>query len=621
MRTVAFKFALTFVVIAQSIFCSSLKADDSILEMLPKDCLVCVKVNNLDKSLQALDQYMMGASPMPMGMSMMLKMQIGVLAGNPMLNGINSQGDFGLFIAKNDVAFNQAEPWKSIFIAGVIPVSDYDSYLASIPNLKKSDKSGISILPSNPASDMPAMIVKKIGGNIVITNAESIDSLAKFEPSAKANSLLKKLTAEQLEQCKKNKFWMYANVDNLNKTFGTLINSGFEDIKNEMKLIPGQMPESMPMINGYFDIIKDGLDQLDIAVIAQDVTPENYFVNCSLWAKSGSDLAKELVASEKTNSGRDITGIFRSDSFMNFAGNAKSPALVGWNEEWMNILSDSDPELKKTYEDIAEQFLKNADGYLAGTMQLKPGSKSFVDYRVIGQINNKEEYEKFMKSVLETSEQLFAKGAYSDFGFKWTMDEKPLKYNGSDIYTARIEFAVTNADMESAAGKMFEDGLKCSWAVTDKYYVAAMSEDSVDQTKKMLDDIKAGKAFATEDANIKKALDLIPESRNADVFGTYNMASAIKFSMMMNPMIKDKSLIESFQATSSIPYACKFSNGSASLDLVVPKKSMEEMTQISMAMAMMMQQNMQQGVNAPDFSGMDMEDEDIDSNDQNDFVF
>ncbi|MHC5083133.1 MAG: hypothetical protein ACYTET_04255, partial [Planctomycetota bacterium] len=49
-------------------------ADDDIMNMLPEDCLVCVKVNNFSGSLGKLDMYLAGVSPMPL--AMLVNMQL-----------------------------------------------------------------------------------------------------------------------------------------------------------------------------------------------------------------------------------------------------------------------------------------------------------------------------------------------------------------------------------------------------------------------------------------------------------------------------------------------------------------------------------------------------------------
>ena len=68
---------------------------DAALKMVPADCLFCVRINNLDQTLGQLDQYIMGVSPMAVGM--MVKMQLGGLLGNSTLAGVKTDGVFVVF--------------------------------------------------------------------------------------------------------------------------------------------------------------------------------------------------------------------------------------------------------------------------------------------------------------------------------------------------------------------------------------------------------------------------------------------------------------------------------------------------------------------------------------------
>lgn len=70
---------------------------DAVLSLLPADCLLCVRINTLDTSLGAFDQYITGVSPIPVSLALLAKGQLGELLSDPMLSGVNTQGDFVIF--------------------------------------------------------------------------------------------------------------------------------------------------------------------------------------------------------------------------------------------------------------------------------------------------------------------------------------------------------------------------------------------------------------------------------------------------------------------------------------------------------------------------------------------
>ena len=46
------------------------------------------------------DQFLAGVSPMPMGVSMLVRMQLAQLLGNPQLAGLSTNGNFAAFGSK-----------------------------------------------------------------------------------------------------------------------------------------------------------------------------------------------------------------------------------------------------------------------------------------------------------------------------------------------------------------------------------------------------------------------------------------------------------------------------------------------------------------------------------------
>ena len=113
--------------------------DDALLNMLPEDCMFCLRINNFNTSLGKLDQYLAGASPIPVSLAMMINMQLGSVIGDPMLSGINQGGDFAIFAAPPQP--DQKEPIVGI----LIPVTDYKAFVETNPNCKEGEGS-IAIL-------------------------------------------------------------------------------------------------------------------------------------------------------------------------------------------------------------------------------------------------------------------------------------------------------------------------------------------------------------------------------------------------------------------------------------------------------------------------------------------
>ncbi len=76
---------------------SAKPADDQLLKMIPAESLFCIRVNHFEYTLSQIDQFVAGVSPMPMGLSILARMQLAKVLGSPELNGVNMNGSFVIF--------------------------------------------------------------------------------------------------------------------------------------------------------------------------------------------------------------------------------------------------------------------------------------------------------------------------------------------------------------------------------------------------------------------------------------------------------------------------------------------------------------------------------------------
>src|SRR5210317_1305532 len=107
LKIIIFSFVIALYA-ASNVDAADIGNDDTLLKMLPGDCMFCVRVNNFNGSLGKLDAYMAGASPIPVSLAMLANLQLGSMIGDPMLTGIDQGGDFALFAIPPQA--NDAEP-------------------------------------------------------------------------------------------------------------------------------------------------------------------------------------------------------------------------------------------------------------------------------------------------------------------------------------------------------------------------------------------------------------------------------------------------------------------------------------------------------------------------------
>ena len=133
-------------------------AADAVLDTVPGNSLVCLRLNNINGTLMKTDQFLAGVSPM--GVSMFARMGLIKVLGSPMLTGVDMDGDFSVFVTSLATAGGQAGPMPPIAVAGLIPVTDYAQFCAGTTNIGDADADGISQLT---VEGMPGLLVGSIG--------------------------------------------------------------------------------------------------------------------------------------------------------------------------------------------------------------------------------------------------------------------------------------------------------------------------------------------------------------------------------------------------------------------------------------------------------------------------
>ncbi len=119
---------------------STAPAKDPLLELLPSDCPICVRVNGFQTALGQLDQYLAGASPMPISLSILATGYVAGIFGDPMMTGLDMQGSIAM------VAMQVNPSNKDLFISFLVPTTTTDEFLKANKNLSTPDAAGIYTL-------------------------------------------------------------------------------------------------------------------------------------------------------------------------------------------------------------------------------------------------------------------------------------------------------------------------------------------------------------------------------------------------------------------------------------------------------------------------------------------
>ncbi len=310
--------------------CAQSPANNELLKMIPAKSLFCVRINNFDYTLNQIDQFLAGVSPMPMGISMLVRMQLANLLGSPQLNGLNTNSSFAVFGTTLPGETTQTGAIPNMFFGVLAPVTDYNQFIDGNPNCTEPDEKGISKITSNGT---PLMLVTKAGNYALISWANNYDKLVTMAKAISATSsagLAGTLNAADAKQAETEPIWAYGNVQQASVTFGPIISAKIEEIKTIMKSVgaiqPGASSSSiqniMNMYAGFLEVLMKETQSVSIAI---NPKPDVLNITETISAVPGTDMAKMLTAENSSQRDNTLLTYLEDGAMANFGAIMNTP--------------------------------------------------------------------------------------------------------------------------------------------------------------------------------------------------------------------------------------------------------------------------------------------------------
>ncbi len=216
----------------------AVNSPQDLLSLLPAETVFCVRVNNFDYTLGKIDGFLGGALPIPMGASMMARMQLAGLFGDPQLKNINTAGTFVFFGTILNTNKTDAVPSDNMFVGGLIPTANYDNLTAGNPSIEKADVNGVSkINTKSMNSQAQTILITKAANYVLVSSPEFYDKMvvaAKSIAEPKNNGFASAIDTAETEKAAKTPIWAFINVQKINQTFGPMISAQVEQAKMMM---------------------------------------------------------------------------------------------------------------------------------------------------------------------------------------------------------------------------------------------------------------------------------------------------------------------------------------------------------------------------------------------------
>jgi hypothetical protein len=574
--------------------CAQSPANNELLKMIPAKSLFCVRVNNFDYTLNQIDQFLAGVSPMPMGVSMLVRMHLANLLGSPQLNGLNTNGGFALFGVTVPGQTAQTDAVPDIFVGILAPISDYKQFIEGNPNCGQADDKGISKITINGA---PALLFAKAGNYVLVSWQNDYDKLvtmAKAISETSAAGLSGILNAAGAKQAQTEPIWAYGNIQQVSETFGPIISAKFEEIKKTAASMNANQPGVSPagiqnIMNMYSGILETLLKETKSVSLTINPKPDVLNITKTVSAVPGTNMAKMFTADGVGQQENTLLTYLPDGAVANFGAIINTPFWKMLNSTSIDLFASMaggsmSAENIKEMKDIAAQAADAVTGPLAYSVAIEANNKPPFAVKYIIAVKDEKKFNQLIEKAMGMLSSSGILDFYKGLGLESSFSTKNGidNYKGVSINSAKLTMKVADANSPQAQmiTSMYGEGFNYRWGVTDGLFVCAVGSNVDSTIHELIDQVKAS-GQEQMGSEMKAALSLVPELNKADFFVTFNVLRLIKMATAMMPIPIPPMDI---QTKSNIVVAGNAADGRMVVNIAVPKQHLAEIMSAFMAM-------------------------------------
>jgi len=560
---------------------------DRLLRTVPPDSLFCVRINNLDGTLDAADLFLEGIVPEPFGAKQMVRSGLARFLGDEELKGVNTKGSFAIFGV--NVPGESPEPgfMSNMFIGTLIPVRNYDKFISGNPNCSEPDDEGISTIT---VDGRKRALVTRFSRFVLLCPKKARDKMIRATKlmRAKRAGLAGALDENETELAKTSSVWLYVNVRQGSELIGPMLFAQLEQAKTALKKMnesgKGPMGDPAAIIGfyaGIFEMLMNGTDHIMVGL-----SPASDVCNMTFAVKSvpGTEMA-EMLAAPQGGDFRNLLPYLDDGAIMNLSCNINRRTLKKFYPKFIDLIGkittdgvseeDLDKLKKLTTKAIDAMGNSLAFSLVSGGTDSEP----FLAKEII-EISDKKAFEQVVEEQLQMMHDGAIANLYKSFGLE--MDFKVKRsvgtYKGVRIDSAEVAFRIGEEDSPQSRmiEGMFGDGLHYRWALVDDYCVYAIGGDTDKTIRELIDQVRAGapKEISSE---MKEALNIIPDSEQADLVGTFNYVRMLNMVSVFMSMPGDVNFPKLDVPTkSNIAFAGRSADGGMTLQIALPRQHLLE---------------------------------------------
>ncbi len=557
---------------------------------IPAKSMFCVRVNNLDGTLTAVNEYLKGVAPESFDAEAAVVGKLGKMLGDEKLRGVNRKQNCAIFAVSVPGEQPGPGPMGNIFIGALLPVRDYDKFISQNPNCSRPDDDGISTVTVDGKPRALVMNLRRFALFCPPSAREKLTAVKEMMGKRK-QSLAAALDDDEKKQAASAPVWAYVNVKEAEQLIRPMFTGRLEMMKaqlqkmKENKLGPPMMVDPSGVFNFYSGIFKMVMDGTDHVTIALTPSPQVCNVAFGLKPIPGTEMAA-IVGRPVSGGFGNTLGYLDDGAMMNLGCKVDRESLKAGYIKLIDLVGQMAPEamtaadlekIKKLTTDVVDAM---GDSLALSISFGSEGSPAFSAKYII-KVKDQQNFEQVINEQLKMMQEgTFAK-LYKGFGLEmdFKVERESAAYKGVKIDSAKLAFKVGDekSPQSEIIKKIYGDALDYRWAFGEGYCVYSIGAGADQTIRELIDQVKAGgpKEVGSE---MKAALAAIPGSEQADAVGTLNYVRMLNIGTSVMPLPEDANRPKLQVTTkSNIAFAGRTTaDGKLDVQMALPKEHLQE---------------------------------------------
>jgi ankyrin repeat protein len=520
---------------------AAVKISDRLMSLVPAKAIFCVRINNLDSSLEKLDKFLYEVTPIPVSTSMLVKMQLAKQLGSQDLTGVNTRGSlvmFGMMLPEELSVADNENQFANVFIATLVPVTNYKRFVAENPQCSSPDSDGVSritVAKTDQSKEIDVGLIAAPGNKFaLVTSANNASLLPDIVKMVSESSLFEKLDEKQQIQAKSSSFWSYVNVADASEIAPTVFGQMGQMKDAFMQAGAGEEGSAQAKaFNKNMEIMKLLAEDTGSLSISINPKPSDMMIETYLVAKPGTEMAKTLTGIN-TGADNDILSYAEDKSFMTFAANMDKNSYTRFNTKGLELLSAiseepasaDDIEKLKT---IVSDIISSMAGPIVSSTVIVDNKKPPVAGNYVIKLSDAEKFSESLDTILEMMENnefdLFDKIMNYETTYEVRRDVE--EYHGFSISSSLVEIHSNDPSPNGQAiNIVYGEPVDYRWTIVGDKFLCYYGENAKLKLHNLIKTAEAGEENELS-PELQKASKMMGNLDDAHFLITYNYVRAI----------------------------------------------------------------------------------------------